>query len=557
MYSDPATAPHTLPTVDDLALAAAAATRYLAQVRQRMQLRAADRGDGESPDADQLRVHGLAWLAAYERALQASVDWAQRLRAENHLGRIETLLLSIGFAEYLMQIGGGIAMSQDEVIRPAHYGTEAEARALLDDDAVRRVTELALAQDLRGELIAHLRQRGLGDELGHDGLDDTLHMVRDTFRRYADQHVMPQAQQWHRDNALVPQSVIDELAGMGAFGVTVPEAYGGLGLGAVAMCVMTEELSRGYIGVGSLGTRSEIACELIRIGGTEAQKQHYLPEIAAGRILPVAVFTEPGNGSDLARLQTRARRDGDQYRVTGNKTWITHAARADLMTLLVRTGSADSGYRGLSMLLAEKPRGTETDLFPAEGMRGGEIEVLGYRGMREYEIGFDDFPVPTAQLLGEEEGQGFKQLMTTFELARIQTAARSLGVARNAFELGFGYASDRRQFGRSLLDFPRVYGKLAGMLAELAMLRQLTYTAARVKESGSRCDVEAGMAKLLAARLAWSAADNALQIHGGNGYALEYPISRVLCDARILNIFEGAAEIQAQVIARSLLQPDA
>ncbi len=320
------------------------------------------------------------------------------------------------------------------------------------------------------------------------------------------------------------------------------------------MCVVSEELSRAYIReVGSLGTRSEIAGELIRLGGTAQQQREWLPGIASGKVIPTAVFTEPNTGSDLASLQTRAVRDGDHYRIFGAKTWITHGARSDLMTLLARTGASDSGYRGLSMFLAPKPRGSDADPFPAEGISGTEIPVLGYRGMKEYEIAFDGFAVPAAGLLGGIEGEGFKQLMATFESARVQTASRAVGVAQNALELGLGYALERNQFGRKLISFPRVSHKLAMMATETMVARQLTYFAAREKDGGRRCDIEAGMAKLLAARVAWSNADNALQIHGGNGYALEYPVSRVLCDARILNIFEGAAEIQAQIIARGLL----
>ncbi|PKQ01568.1 MAG: acyl-CoA dehydrogenase, partial [Alphaproteobacteria bacterium HGW-Alphaproteobacteria-12] len=288
-------------------------------------------------------------------------------------------------------------------------------------------------------------------------------------------------------------------------------------------------------------------------GGTPEQKEKWLPKIASGEVLPTAVFTEPNTGSDLASLKTRGRRDGDTYKISGNKTWITHAARADVMTLLCRTND-EPGYKGLSMLLAEKPRGLDDEPFPAKGMSGGEIEVLGYRGMKEFEIGFDDFEVSAENLLGGEEGQGFKQLMQTFESARIQTAARAVGVAQSALELGLRYAQERVQFGKPIFEFPRVFGKLVMMAVEIMVARQLTYFAAREKDGGRRCDLEAGMAKLLAARIAWAAADNALQIHGGNGFALEYPISRVLCDARILNIFEGAAEIQAQVIARRLLE---
>jgi (2S)-methylsuccinyl-CoA dehydrogenase len=352
--------------------------------------------------------------------------------------------------------------------------------------------------------------------------------------------------------------IIEEMSALGIFGLTVPEEFGGSGLGKLAMCIASEELSRGYIGVGSLGTRAEIAAELIRLGGTPAQQEKYLPLIASGEILPTAVFTEPNIGSDLASLATRAERvtkpDGRKiFRVTGNKTWITHAARADVMTLLVRTEPDEKGYKGLSMLLAEKPRGDDANPFPAEGMSGGEIEVLGYRGMKEYEIRFDGFEVPEEALLGGVGGQGFKQLMETFESARIQTAARAVGVAQNALELGLNYALDRTQFGQPIFGFPRVADKLVWMVVETMLARQLTYFAAREKDLDKRCDIEAGMAKLLAARAAWSNADNALQIHGGNGFALEYPISRVLCDARILNIFEGAGEIQAQVIARGLL----
>ncbi|MDO9128059.1 MAG: acyl-CoA dehydrogenase family protein, partial [Parvibaculum sp.] len=342
-------------------------------------------------------------------------------------------------------------------------------------------------------------------------------------------------------------------AELGVFGLTIPEEFGGLGLGKESMCVVSEELSRGYIGVGSLGTRSEIAAELILGGGTKEQKDKWLPKIASGEVLPTAVFTEPNTGSDLASLKTRGKRDGDVYKINGNKTWITHAARADVMTLLCRTND-EPGYKGLSMLLAEKPRGDDNEPFPAKGMSGGEIEVLGYRGMKEFEIGFDDFEVKAENLLGGEEGQGFKQLMQTFESARIQTAARAVGVAQSALELGLRYAQDRIQFSKPIFDFPRVNGKLVMMAVEIMVARQLTYFAAREKDGGRRCDLEAGMAKLLAARVAWAAADNALQIHGGNGFALEYPVSRVLCDARILNIFEGAAEIQAQVIARRLLE---
>ncbi len=505
-------------------------------------------------EAEQHAVHGLAWLATYVEAIKEMAAYARRIHEEGRLGPTEELMTRIGLGEYLAQIFGGIPMNQGEIVRLSDFGlSESDVEPFRDEAVVDALIRSGNTPDNRkalAELIGHAHEGAIGDP----GLDETLEAVRGEMRRFADAEVVPHAQTWHRANAYIPLEIIAGLSQMGVFGLTIPESYGGMGLGKVAMCVVSEELSRGYIGVGSLGTRSEIAAELILVGGTEAQKAKYLPKIASGEILPTAVFTEPNTGSDLASLKTRAMREGDDYVVHGAKTWITHPVRADLMTLLVRTDPQEKGYKGLSMLLAEKPRGTDAEPFPAKGMSGGEIEVLGYRGMKEYEIAFDGFRVPAASLLGGVEGQGFKQLMETFELARIQTAARAVGVAQCAFELGLRYAKERVQFGKTLIHFPRVADKLAMMAVEIHIARQITYFAGRAKDAGRRCDLEAGMAKLLGARVAWAAADNALQIHGGNGFALEYPISRVLCDARILNIFEGAAEIQAQVIARRLLE---
>jgi (2S)-methylsuccinyl-CoA dehydrogenase len=502
-------------------------------------------------DAEQIAAHGLAWMATYIEALRQLHLWAERLDGAGELGERERLILAAGFGEYLAQLSGGIAMAQGEIVRPDDFGLgEDDLAPLRSGDAGVLVAGRGAA---RARLAALLADESPA-ELGNIGLDDpTLEMMREQLRRFAERAVVPYAQDWHRQDRLIPIEIIEELAQIGVFGMTLPEEYGGLGLGKMAMCVVSEELSRAYIGVGSLGTRSEIAGQLIRLGGTPEQKARWLPGIADGSVIPTAVFTEPNTGSDLAGLQTRAVREGAVYRIHGAKTWITHGARSDVMTLLARTGTPQSGYRGLSMFLAAKPRGDDANPFPAAGMSGTEIPVLGYRGMKEYEIAFDGFAVPADCLLGGVEGQGFKQLMATFESARVQTASRAVGVAQNALELGLLYARERRQFGRALVAFPRVSQKLATMVVETMLARQLTYFAAREKDSGRRCDIEAGMAKLLAARVAWSNADNALQIHGGNGYALEYPISRVLCDARILNIFEGAAEIQAQVIARGLL----
>jgi (2S)-methylsuccinyl-CoA dehydrogenase len=503
-------------------------------------------------DSEQRATHGLAWLATYVEAIRQLGLYAQRLADAGGLGEIEELLLRIGAGEYLAQVLGGIAMSQGEIVRLSDFGLNAAAVAARVNPAVEHLIATGNTAARRARLMELMCQHH-DATVGACGLDDTLDSIREEMRKFADDRVTPFAQAWHLRNEYIPLDVIAQMAELGVFRLTIPEDYEGMGLGKESMCVVSEELSRGYIGVGSLGTRSEIAAELILNSGTEEQKRKWLPKIASGEVLPTAVFTEPNTGSDLASLKTRAVRQGDVYKIYGNKTWITHPVRADLMTLLVRTNPAETGYRGLSMLLAEKPRGSDEDPFPVPGMTGTEIEVLGYRGMKEYEIAFDGFAVKAENLLGGVEGLGFKQLMATFEAARIQTAARAIGVAQAAMEQALSYAMSRVQFGQPIAAFPRIADKVAIMAAEIMIARQLTYYAAREKDSGRRCDLEAGMAKLLAARVAWAAADNAVQVHGGNGFAVEFPVSRILCDARILNIFEGAAEIQAQVIARRLL----
>jgi (2S)-methylsuccinyl-CoA dehydrogenase len=505
-------------------------------------------------DREQRAAHALAWYATYVEALRQMARWARRLEHEKRLTEIEKLILQAAFGEYLAQIVGGLPMSQNEIARPYDMGLDDSDSAGFWTPGVRELVAIGTGRETREAISDYLAAHAGAMAIGDPGLDETMGMVREQFYRFAQEKVAPFAHQWHLRDELIPLDVISQMSGLGVFGLTVPEQYGGAGLSKTAMCVVSEELSRAYIGVGSLGTRSEIAAELILSGGTKGQRDHWLPLIASGEKLPTAVFTEPNVGSDLGSLGTRAVRDGDVYRVYGNKTWITHAARADMMTLLVRTDSETTDYRGLSMFLAEKPRGRDGDPFPVKGMSGGEIGVLGYRGMKEFEIGFDGFEVPAANILGGEEGQGFKQLMQTFESARIQTAARAVGVALSALDAGLRYALDRQQSGQRIFNFPRVRDKLAMMAVEITVARQIAYYAAREKDEGRRCDLEAGMAKLLGARVAWAAADNAVQIHGGNGFALEYPVSRILCDARILNIFEGAAEIQAQVIARRLLE---
>jgi (2S)-methylsuccinyl-CoA dehydrogenase len=539
-----------LPGFESLLEAAIAAVRSKVEVEGRI--------SSARLEAEQHAAHGLSWLATYVAALRELKAYGERLQEEGRYGAVEDYAIRIGAGEYAAQIFGGIPMSQGEIVRLPALGLSQEAVAAACSDAAEALIAEGNTPENRTRFVALFSQSDGSASVGDPGLDETLEAIRSEMRRFCAAEVSPHAHEWHLENDYIPMPVVEKMAELGVFGLTIPEDFGGMGLSKVSMCVVSEELSRGYIGVGSLGTRSEIAAELILCGGTEEQKAKWLPKIASGEILPTAVFTEPNTGSDLASLRTKAVKEGEGdaavWRVHGNKTWITHPVRADIMTLLVRTDPDAPGYRGLSMLIAEKPRGSDADPFPVEGLTGGEIEVLGYRGMKEYELAFDGFVVKGENLLGGIEGQGFKQLMQTFEAARIQTAARAIGVAQSAFDLGLRYAQERIQFGKPLIAFPRVADKLAMMAAEILIARQLTYFAAREKDADRRCDLEAGMAKLLGARVAWAAADNALQIHGGNGFALEYPVSRVLCDARILNIFEGAAEIQAQVIARRLVE---
>ena len=523
-----------------------------AVIRVRERVSAGGEVAGQLFDREQRATHGLAWLATYVEAVRQVAAYAERMSRGGSLGEIEELLVRIGLGEYLAQIAGGIPMSQGELVRLSDLGLSPAQVAARIDPVAEDVMINGNSAKQRARLIELMRVNHAAT-VGACGLDDTLESIRAEMRKFADTEVIGNAQRWHLTNSYIPLEIIAQMSELGVFGLTIPEEFGGMELGKESMCVVSEELSRGYIGVGSLGTRSEIAAELILGSGTDAQKKKWLPKIAFGEVLPTAVFTEPNTGSDLASIKTRAVREGDVYKVYGNKTWITHPVRADLMTLLVRTNPKETGHRGLSMLLAEKPRGDDQNPFPAKGMSGTEIEVLGYRGMKEYEIAFDGFEVKAENLLGGTEGLGFKQLMQTFESARIQTAARAIGVAQAAMEQALDYAQNRTQFGSPIVDFPRVADKIVMMAVEIMIARQLTYYAAREKDSGRRCDLEAGMAKLLAARVAWAAADNAVQVHGGNGFALEFPVSRILCDARILNIFEGAAEIQAQVIARRLL----
>jgi (2S)-methylsuccinyl-CoA dehydrogenase len=501
----------------------------------------------------QVAAHALAYLATELEAARQMAVWATRVA-----GEYEQRMAAAYIGEVARQSAVAIDLGACETVDVRELG-------ISDDDlnaTVRAPKVLAfIAEHARSEhyiaIAKHAPEAGFGALGLDDKGDSTLEDIRAQFARFTDQEVLPRAQEIHRKDILIPLSILEQMSELGVFGLTIPESFGGLGLGKVAMCVVTEELSRGYIGVGSLGTRSEIAAELILGGGTDEQKRTWLPKLASGEILPTAVFTEPNNGSDLAHVTTRAVKQADgSYLISGAKTWITHAVRADLMTLLARTDPADSGANGLSMFLVPKTRGEDVagKEFVDPGLSGTEIKVLGYRGMKEYELSFDGFRVPASSLLGGVEGKAFKQLMTTFESARIQTAARGVGVAQAALDEALRYAHERIQFGKPIAEFGRVGRKLGRMICRVQAARQLTYFAAREKDKDRRCDLEAGMAKLLATRAAWEGADADVQIHGGNGFAEEYTASRLLVDARVLSIFEGANEIQADVIARRLLE---
>ena len=501
-------------------------------------------------EKNQHLVHGFAWIATYIEALRQINKWGIELTNKNKLNEFEQLILDISFIEYISQILNGIPMSQTEFIK------------ITDFESINKNDELKISENFNFSNVSELKERLVKIAINNDniitlentGLETEYEQIREQFQKFNSLNVYNNANKWHLEDKLIPQKIIDDLATLGVFGLTIPEKYGGLGLNKLAMCVVSEELARGYIGVGSLATRTEIASELILNDGTDTQKDFWLPKISKGETIPAACFTEPDSGSDLGSITTKAIKDDGKFLISGNKTWITHASRSNLLIILARTNpDILLKHKGLSIFLVPKNQGKEDDFFPNKSISGTEIKVLGYRGMKEFELRLDNLEVEKISLLGENENSGFTQLMKTFESARIQTAARAVGVAQNALDLAISYASNRKQFNKPIINFERVYNKIAMMIIEIVLGRQLTYYAAKNKDLGFRCDLEAGMAKLLCARIAWSCADNSLQIHGGNGYALEYDISRILCDARVLSIFEGSAEIQAQIISNRIL----
>jgi (2S)-methylsuccinyl-CoA dehydrogenase len=375
--------------------------------------------------------------------------------------------------------------------------------------------------------------------------------IRDSVREFVTREVLPIADELDNAEKEIPMSVIGKMAELGYFGLIFSPDYGGMGLDTLSMAIVTEELSRGWLSVGSVMTRMLITGTLIQANGTEAQKQKFLPKICSGEMLTAAAFTEPDVGSDTASMKLRAVKEGTQYKLYGEKTWCTFANRAHLLTVLARTNpEAESKHKGLSLLLVEKAPGDE---FHPPELGGSPIPTIGYKGMKSYSLGFDGYPCPVENLLGEKEGQGFYQLMATYEYARIQTAARAVGTAQASYEAALKYAQERIQFGRPIAEFQVIKHKLAHAATEIEAARQLTYYACSMKDQGKRSDLEAGMAKAFAAEMAERVTSEMLQIFGGYGYSREYPAQRFWRDARVFRIFEGTSEIQYEVIAKRIL----
>ena len=376
--------------------------------------------------------------------------------------------------------------------------------------------------------------------------------IRRSVREFVEAEVKPIANDLDRQNKEIPEHILSQMAELGYFGVIFPAEEGGMGLDYISMAIVTEELSRGWLSVGSVMTRNIITGTLISANGTPEQKKKFLPPIARGEILTAAAFTEPDSGSDTASFKTRAVKQGDGYLITGAKMWCTFANRAHMLTVMTRTDpDISKRHRGLSLILFEKQPG---DDFMPPTLTGSPIPTIGYHGMRSYALQFDDAYAPAANLIGGKEGQGFYQLMASYEAARIQTAARGVGVAQAAFECAVKYAKDRKQFGQPIGDFQVIRHKLAHMAVEIEAARQLCYFAAAEKDTGKRCDYEAGLAKAFAAEMAERVTREAMQVHGGYGYSMEFEAQRFWRDARVLSIFEGTSEIQYEVIGRRIME---
>lgn len=504
-------------------------------------------------DARQLEGFTLANMLAWLQASASVSAWADRTDTAMARG------MAVSF------VAESVRRIRDELVsRPGAWGVSSrDVLAALFNEEVAAFLERALASSQWEALAAHILERGAGSY----GLDEDREMIRTHFRRFADEQVAPLAEHVHREDALIPQAIIDGVAELGCFGLSIPEKYGGLQPDDrpdnIGMCVVTEELSRASLGVaGSLITRPEILSKALLAGGTEAQRERWLPALATGEVFCAVAVTEPDFGSDVAGMKVTATPAPDGgWLLNGQKTWCTFGGYADVLMVLARTNpDPAAGHRGLSILLVEKPRfdGHEFEHVQAGGGRvgGRAIDTIGYRGMHSFDVFFEDYHVPAANLIGGEGGlgRGFYYQMAGFSGGRLQTAARATGVMQAALDKALAYASERKVFGQPIAHYPLTAWKLARMAISVQTARQLTWDVARMLDRHEG-QVEASMVKLWASREAEWVTREAMQIHGGMGYAEEYDVSRYYVDARVFSIFEGAEEVLAlRVVARQVLQ---
>jgi len=540
--------------------AAGAAEDRLGRALAHVRAEAAATGGGElgtdALDRYQLPLYDLAFCRAELSAARALIAYARAAEGSAHEG------LAKGYA--------GVATA--EMVANMRHRVGARAMDY-------GVTRDALEATFLGEIDAGLQDAGgtealeaLGAELqrrhgdtGPVDLGEEKAMMRETFRRFAGDVVVPRAQEIHRHDRLIPEAIIDGVRELGCFGLSVPQRYGGLqpddAEDSLGMIVATEELSRGSLGAaGSLITRPEIMARALLAGGTDAQKAEWLPRLAAGDPLVAISVTEPGAGSDVAAVSLRARRVDGGWRLNGAKTWCTFAGKAGVILVLARTDpDPAAGHRGLSLFMVEKPP-TDKGAFRNESSGGGTVEgrvipTPGYRGMHSFEMVYDDFFVPAENLVGGAagEGQGFYYQMRGFSGGRIQTAARATGLMQAAFEAALGYAGERTVFGKPVAAYQLTRVKLARMATQLMAARLFSYEVGRLMDRGEG-QMEASLVKLFACKAAEWVTREAMQIHGGMGYAEESPVSRYWADARVLSIFEGTEEILAlRVVGRNLL----
>jgi alkylation response protein AidB-like acyl-CoA dehydrogenase len=375
-------------------------------------------------------------------------------------------------------------------------------------------------------------------------LTDEHRMIRDETREFVKNEVLPEANERDHKNERMSDELIEKLGEMGYFGLKTPEKYGGLAMDNLAYAVVTEELARGWMSVASIIARGQNLA-----GATEEQKEEYVPDMARGERIQATSISEPGAGSDVASMSTTAEKVGDEYEISGQKTWATYAKGSDFIVVYAKTDpDASPAHRGISSFILDKTAGE----FDVDGLTGNKLNTIGYHGWYSWELNFDNVRVPEDKLVGEEEGQGFYHIMEFFEPARVHTAARAIGLARGALEDSLSYAKDREQFGQPIGEFQAIRFKLAKMATKIEAARQLTHYVAKQVDTDQRTDMEACMAKYYASEVAEEVTSEGIQIHGGNGYTTDYPLERYWRDARLTKIFEGTSEIQQRVVADHL-----